>query len=170
MAPPSKDPKVAALAAMRCLNSHPQTVTAEPFVLNPFFDARDLVQVKYEMVRRVRHEGVPVTVAVAEFGFSRPTYYQAVAALDAAGPAGLVPGRPGPKGAHKLTPEVMDRVTGWLDEDPRLRSAALAERINVEFDIQVHPRSVERALARRTSGPKSPAEPRGRSGHPDQTV
>lgn len=143
------DPKVAALAALRCLNPHPQAVSAELFAANPFFDARDLVQVKYEMVRRVRQDNVPVTVAAAQFGFSRQAYYQAAAALNAAGPAGLVPHRPGPKGAHKLTGQVMDRVAMWLDEDPTLRPAHLVERISAEFGVRVHPRSVERALARR---------------------
>jgi hypothetical protein len=112
------DPKAVALAAARCLNPRPETVDAELFAVNPFFDARDLVQVKYEMVRRVREDRVPVTVAPAQFGFSRPTFYQAAAALDAAGPAGLIPRRPGPKGGHKLTAEVMDRVAAWRDEQP----------------------------------------------------
>ena len=150
------DPKVAALAAARCLNPRPEAVRAELFAVNAFFDPRDLVQVKYEMVRRVREEGVPVAVAAAEFGFSRPTYYQAAAALAARGPAGLVPGRPGPKGGHKLTAEVMDRVQSWCDADAGLRPAALAERIEAEFGVRVHPRSVERALVRRREGrPKS---------------
>src|SRR2546430_13430269 len=33
-----------------------------------FFDARDAVQVKYEMVRKVRAGGAPVTQAAAAFG------------------------------------------------------------------------------------------------------
>jgi hypothetical protein len=146
------DPKAVALAAARCLNPRPETVDAELFAVNPFFDARDLVQVKYEMVRRVREDRVPVTVAAAQFGFSRPTFYQAAAALDAAGPAGLIPRRPGPKGGHKLTAEVMDRVAAWRDEQPGLRPADLVERIGEEFGIRIHPRSVERALARRRDG------------------
>jgi transposase len=150
------DPKAAALSAARCLNPRPDAVTARLFAVNAFFDPRDLVQVKYEMVRRVREDAVPVAVAVAEFGFSRPTYYQAAAALDAAGPAGLVPARPGPKGGHKLTEQVMDRVMAWIDEQPGLRPGEVADKIAVEFGVRVHRRSVERALARRRErGPKS---------------
>ena len=51
------DPKQAALAAARCLNPHPEQVTDPQFRSSDFFDARDAVQVKYEMVRKVRAGG-----------------------------------------------------------------------------------------------------------------
>src|SRR6267154_6389978 len=90
------DPKEAALAASRCLNPHPEQVTDPAFLADGFFDARDAVQVKYEMVRRVSVDGAPVTATAAAFGYSRPSYYQAAAALAASGLDGLVPARPGP--------------------------------------------------------------------------
>ena len=153
------DPKEAALRAARSLNPRPEAVADEAFTSGPeFFDARDLVQVKYEMVRRVRAEGQPVTRAAAAFGFSRPSYYQAAAAVDAGGLAALVPARPGPRRAHKLTDEVTSFARQLLDADPSLRSADLAEAITARFGIRVHPRSVERALAR-AAGPKSGGEP-----------
>ena len=73
----AEDPKVAALRESRCLNPHPGQVTDEAFLGEEFFDARDAVQVKYEMVRRVSVDGAPVTATAAAFGYSRPSYYQA---------------------------------------------------------------------------------------------
>src|SRR2546430_5301108 len=90
MARQRQDPKVAALRAERSLNPRPEKVTDEAFGSSEFFDARDLVQVKYEMVRRARVDGVPVSRSAAAFGFSRPSFYQAAAAVDAHGLAGLV--------------------------------------------------------------------------------
>jgi transposase len=149
------DPKEQALRAGRSLNPHPEAVADEGFAAGPeFFDARDLVQVKYEMVRRVRAGGQPVTQAAAAFGFSRPSYYQAAAAVEAGGLAALVPARPGPRRAHKLTEEVVAFARQARDADPSLRSTGLAEAIAERFGIAVHPRSVERALAR-AAGPKS---------------
>ena len=78
---PSEDPKVTALRESRCLNPHPEHVADEAFLADGFFDARDAVQVKYEMVRRVSVDGAPVTATAAAFGYSRPSYYQAAAAL-----------------------------------------------------------------------------------------
>ena len=78
----TEDPKVAALRETRCLNPHPEAVTDERFTSSDFFDARDLAQVKYEMVRAVRAEDMPITVAAAGFGLSRQSFYQAAAALD----------------------------------------------------------------------------------------
>ena len=66
----SEDPKVTALRESRCLNPHPEQVTDEAFGAEDFFDARDMVQVKYEMVRRVTVDGAPVTTAAAAFGYS----------------------------------------------------------------------------------------------------
>ena len=68
------DPKEAALAEARCLNPHPEQVTDPEFLASDFFDARDAVQAKYEMVRKVRAGGTPVTEAAAAFGYSRPAY------------------------------------------------------------------------------------------------
>ncbi len=56
-----QDPKVEALRAERSLNPRPEAVTDEAFAGSEFLDARDLVQVKYEMVRRVRVDGAPVS-------------------------------------------------------------------------------------------------------------
>jgi transposase len=78
--------------------------------------------------------------------------------VDAHGLAGLVPARPGPRRAHKLTDEVIDFARQAREDDPTVRSAELAELIAERFGITVHPRSVERALAR-VREPKS-GEPR----------
>ena len=100
------------------------------------------------MVRRVRVDGAPVTAAAAAFGFSRPSYYEAAAAVDRDGLGGLVPAKPGPRRAHKLTDEVIAYVQQLREQDPGLGSARLADAIAEKFAIRVHPRSVERALAR----------------------
>ncbi len=143
-----EDPKVTALRESRCLNPHPGQVSDPAFLAGEFFDARDAVQVKYEMVRAVSVNGAPVTAAAAAFGYSRPSYYQAAAALAAGGLEGLVPARPGPRGGHKLTSEVLAWAEEQLAADPQLKAAGLAGLIAGEFGVRVHPRSVERALAR----------------------
>ena len=142
------DPKVDALRESRCLNPHPEQVTDEAFLAEKFFDARDAVQVKYEMVRRVSVGGAPVTATAAAFGYSRPSYYQAASALEASGLEGLVPARPGPRRAHKLTAEILAWAEQALAADPALRPAALAGPIEANFGVRAHPRSIERALAR----------------------
>jgi transposase len=143
------DPKEAALAEARCLNPHPERVRDPEFLASDFFDARDAAQVKYEMVRRVKADGAPVTEAAAAFGYSRPAYYQAAAALESSGLQGLVPARPGPRGGHKLTGQILAWAEEQLAADPTLRPAQLAGPIEESFGVRVHPRSIERALARR---------------------
>jgi len=136
------------------LNPRPQAVRDEAFADSEFLDARDLVQVKYEMVRRVRVDGDAVSRSAAAFGFSRPSFYEAAAAVDAGGLAALVPARPGPRRAHKLTDEVVAFARGRLEAEPSLRAADLVDAIEERFGVRVHPRSVERALVR-DARPKS---------------
>ena len=154
MATKKVDPKVEALRAERSLNPRPEAVTDERFLSSGFMDARDVVQVKYEMVRRVQVDGEAVSATVRAFGFSRPTFYEAQAVLETSGLAGLVPARPGPRRAHKLTEVVVSFAQGLLVDDPSLTSADLATAIGDRFGITVHPRSVERALARAAEAKK----------------
>jgi transposase len=146
---PDRD-KVETLRRYHALNPHPEKVKDEVFIKGaPFFDARDLVQVKYEMLRRVREESLSVTEAAASFGFSRPSFYHAKAAFERGGLGGILPEHPGPKRAHKLTEEVMDFIEEAIERAGPLSSDDLASMIGEEFGISVHPRSVERAISRR---------------------
>jgi len=152
------DAKRESLMASRTLNPHPETVTAQ--VAGPdFFDARDLVQVKYEMVRRVQAEGMPVSQAAAAFGLSRQTLYTAQAVLVEQGLAGLVPGKPGPKQGHKLTEAVIDHLEELLAAAPGSSAGDLAAAVEQRFGVRVHPRSVQRALARRRARQEAPKSP-----------
>ena len=88
MARRARDGKAQELAASRTLNPRPEAVVDEGFRSSEFFDARDLVQVKYEMVRRVEADGASVSAAAGAFGFSRQSYYSAARALAEEGLAG----------------------------------------------------------------------------------
>jgi transposase len=148
MAPRRTDPKVDALRAQAALNTRSEDVSDPLFREHDFFDPRDLIQVKYEMVRRVRAEGQSVTTATAAFGLSRPTFYEAQTALKRDGLAGLLPKKRGPRGAHKLGVEVLAFLQRAIHETPSLRAPTLVGRIEERFGIRVHPRSIERALRR----------------------
>jgi hypothetical protein len=143
------DPKTEALRQRGALNPHPQGVRDPLFQEGPFFDPRDLVQLKYEMLRRVRVDGESVTGATDAFGLSRPSFYKAWADFAREGLPGLLPRKRGPRGGHKLTDDVMSFVEEQLSAAPSLGPAALAAQVEERFSLRVHPRSIERALARR---------------------
>jgi hypothetical protein len=147
--PEPPDAKGESLRRQGVLNPRPQKVTDPLFRRSEFFDPRDLVQVKYEMLRRVQVEGLPITEAVQGFGFSRPVFYQAQTLYHGAGLPGLIPQRPGPRHAHKLSDTIIDFLLQQQLRDPILRAPALAELLRTQFDLAVHPRSIERALERR---------------------
>jgi transposase len=147
--PLSSDSKLKALSEQGTLNPRPQDVKDPLFQGNEFFDPRDLMQVKYEMLRRHQTEGVSATSAAQSFGFSRVTFYQVLKQFRENGIGGLFPKLRGPKSAYKLSEELIVFAETALAENPTLRSVALAERIKAHFNISVHPRSIERALVRR---------------------
>ena len=131
------------------LNKHAKRVRDPLFEQHDFFDADDLVQVKYEMVRRVESDGLPITDAVERFGFSRPSFYQARASLQTSGLAGLIPKKRGPRGGHKLTADVIKFLEQQRAQDSTVGVGELARQVAQRFGVDVHPRSIERALKRR---------------------
>ncbi len=152
---PRPDPKRQALARDGALNPHPEAVRDPLFADNPFFDSRDLVQVRYEMVRRHKADGIPISDVAASFGVSRPTFYKAQDTLAAAGLAGLLPRLRGPRGGHKLSAEVVAFVVDLKAVSPELTTPQCLAAVETRFGIKVHRRSLERALARKKkrSGP-----------------
>ena len=89
------------------LNPHPEAVTDPLFKQNPFFDPRDLLQVRYEMLRRHSTEAMSILDAAAAFGVSRPTFYQAQSAFSRAGLAGLLPGQRGRSSQTAISPSAI---------------------------------------------------------------
>ena len=149
MPPPRpRDAKADALRQRGSLNPRPQAVRDPLFAAGEFFDPRDLVQVKYEMLRRVRADGQTVSQSAQTFGLSRPAFYHAQAALEDGGLPALVPKKPGPRRAHKLSAAVMEFLSQALSNEPAPRATELADHVRARFGYAVHPRSIERALKR----------------------
>jgi transposase len=143
----SKHTKVRALLEEGTLNSAPENVRDAKFRVSEFFDPHDLVQVKYEMLRRVSIEKASVVSATEEYGVSRPTYYQTKASFEETGIAGLVPRKRGPHGPHKLQGAVLAFVQERLVAGEPIRARELARQIEEKFHLDVHPRTIERAVA-----------------------
>jgi len=143
------DAKIKALKEYGALNPRAKAVTDELFTQSEFFDPRDMMLVKYEMLRRVKIEGWSVTQAAQAFGFSRVAFYQAKAAFERDGLPGLIPKHRGPKRAHKITDMVLSFVDRSMAEDKTISPPILSKLIQKEFGFSVHPRSIERALLRR---------------------
>ena len=147
--PSGPDPKATALARDGVLNPHPEGVRDPLFNDNPFFDPKDLVQVRYEMVRRHQNDGIAISDVAETFGVSRPTFYKAQGVLAVQGLAGLVPRQRGPKGGHKISAEVLSFVEEVKAATPGLTLPQVIGMIAERFGRDVHRRSLERALARK---------------------
>lgn len=145
-----KKSKLEALRKDGVLNAAHARVRDPKFREDEFFDPRDLVQVKYEMLRRVLVEDASITMAASEYGVSRPTYYQARASFERAGVAGLVPKKRGPRGPHKVQGEVLSFIEEQVESGQPIRARELAAQVRQRFDVDVHPRTIERAVGKKT--------------------
>lgn len=141
-----KRSKARVLAEEGTLNPAPEKVGDPKFQEDGFFDPRDIVQVKYEMLRRVSVDKMSVTDASDEYGVSRPTFYQARADFDDAGLGGLVPRKRGPRAPHKLQGEVLAFLKEQVVPGEPIRARELTDRVRIKFGLDVHPRTIERAL------------------------
>lgn len=145
--PPPSAAKRAALTASGTLNRTPEVVRDPAFRGGGFFDPHDLLQLRYEMIRRHRVEKLSVAAAAALFGVSVPTAYQAHASFAAGGLAALLPKRRGPKQGHKLTPEVLAHIEQRRRDRPDWRAREAQAELQQRFGVAVHRRSLERVLA-----------------------
>ena len=145
---PERHPKREFLQDAGALHLHPQGVRAPLFERYRFFDPRDKVQVKYEMLRAHAVDGESVVAVSAAFGFSRQTFYTTLRAFEELGIVGLTDEKRGRRGPVKLTEADVAWVEAIATEDPELSGRAIAELLGEERDVAVHRRTIERLLAR----------------------
>lgn len=143
----SKPEKTSELEISGTFNKKHPCVFDELFQESEFFDPRDLVQVKYEMLRRVKKDNWTVTRASETYGFSRFAYYQIETGFTERGLFGLLPKKKGPQRSHKLTDEILTFVNDLVEEKDH-SPKELAEIVRHRFAIDVHPRSIGRAMVR----------------------
>jgi transposase len=144
--PTKPDQKSLELKRTATLNPRPQSIADRLFKENPFFDPKDLLQVRYEMLRRHRVERVSIVDVASQFGVSRPTVYQTQSAFEQAGLSGLLPKPRGPKQGHKLSAQIIEYVRLLRAANPELTTVGALRAVKQRFGITVHRRSLERAL------------------------
>ena len=127
-------------------NSNYGKVTAGLFESSPFFDKKNIVQVKYEMVRAATNGEGSISEIAGAHGFSRKTYYQVSKSLEAGGLCALVPKKTGPKGPLKLKEDVSAFVDAFHAEHGDAGPSEISAALEAETGVRVHPRTIYRYL------------------------
>jgi transposase len=140
--------KKKALLASGTLNPHPEAVQSALFT-GDFFDPHDRAQVKYEMLRAKQVEGIAVTEACRQFGFSRESFYQIREAFEAQGFQSFLPAKRGRKGPSKLKGEALEFVLAKQQEAPNIEPGRLAQLVAERYGVEVHRTTVQRALKKK---------------------
>lgn len=157
MPAPEPNAKRRSLQESGTFNPRSDEVGHPLFKNSDFFDPRDLLQLKYETLRALERDDYSIAQAAQEFGLSRPTIYQAQAEFEQGGLPGLLPRKRGPKKPHKWSDQIAAFVEQALVKEPELAAPELAVRVRDRFKIQLHPRTIEKALKGRAKrGPQKP--------------
>ena len=130
-------------------NKNESNVKSELFKINPFFDSRDLVQVKYEMIRCVEKDGVSVKTASELYGFSRVSFYKIREYFNKYGFEGLFNQKRGPHGSYKLSDEAIEFIYLTQNNTPEISNAEICEIIFSKYNIRVHPRTISRIIKKK---------------------
>jgi transposase len=153
------DPKAHFLAQCGALHPHPRRVQDSLFRGSTFFDPRDLIQVRYEMVRRFRVNGHAAVGVACSFGVSRQSLYALARAFQDRGLPGLFPRKRGPKAPSKCTGEVLAFVHARLAEAPWLTPDELLSDVQQCLGVRLHRRTLQRQLQRLGKKRRRPARP-----------
>lgn len=140
------DSKTRHLRQSGTLNPNPEKVADPLFAHSEFFDPRDILQVRYEMVRH--SEEASLREAAERFGTSVPTCVRANRAFREGGLQALIPRRRGPRGAHKITAEIIAFVEDYRTRHGPVGSRKLVPLIAERFGVSLHPRGLDKAIAR----------------------
>ena len=132
------------LQRARCLHPAPEKVHDERFQEEGgFFDPKDIVQVKYELLRLCQLEGSDVASACVRFGFSRTTYYKVYEAFVYGGiPAlmGRPKGRPKP---IKLNEIVLGYLIAEKAKNPKLAASQMVAYVLSRYKVQLSERMIQ---------------------------
>jgi transposase len=145
----SNGDKTLFLAARRALHPHPERIQDRLFRRADFFDPRDVIQVRYEIIRRYLFEGQSVTKITRAFGISRQTFYMLLRMFQEGGISGLLPRQRGPFGAHKCNGAILEFAAARREECPERSIPDLVAEIAEKFGVRINPRTLERNLRRR---------------------
>lgn len=143
-----KDKKEEFLEASGALNPKPEEVEDQKFRLpQGFFDPRDKVQVKYELLRAHEVDGESISEAAPRFGYTRESFYTSKERFESEGIVGLVDRKRGRKGPDKLTEEILEFLRQNKSQEPALSGARLCEMVRERYGVKLHKRTVEKAVA-----------------------
>lgn len=128
-------------------NANFKDVKDELFVNNDFFDPYDLIQVKYEMIRRVKQEGWTISKAAQTFGISRISFYKLLNIYNSQGLVGFFPKKRGPKKPHKINDNIALYINNYITNNEEHNAAEITNQIKTNFNITLHKRSIQRFLS-----------------------
>ena len=127
-------------------------VTAPHFQSGVFFDSRDLVQVKYELLRSISSGECNISQASKLFGMSRESIYKNKTAYEAGGIQALIPKKTGPKSPHKLTEKGRSFIDSYMSDHPSASAAEANASMRENTGISIHTRTIERYLSKKRQG------------------
>jgi len=139
------------------LNPKPERVKNQFFKTLDFFDAMDLPQVRYEMLRAARIEKYSVAKACKLFGFSREYFYKLERNFKARGYSALIGSPKGRRPLIAINQEIVTFIVHQKITHPKLTGENLRKKILNRYKVDCSRRTVERVIENAGLGKKGPS-------------
>ena len=136
------------------LNRRAERVAHPLFLTLDFFDALDLPQVKYELLRAARVDNISVVEACKLFGFSREYFYRLEKYFMERGYVSLIGSPMGRRPMIGLNHEIVTFIVHRKMEKPQLSGEALRKEILQQYSIDCSRRTTERIIEKLGLGKK----------------
>jgi len=98
------------------------------------------------MLRAHLVDAESVSTVCKRFGVSRQTFYKLQEKFLDEGTTGLLPKQPGPKGASKLTADVLSFVKKRLERHKPISTSDLLAQVEKKFGLSFHKRTLEKLI------------------------
>ena len=135
------------LKSTHTFNPNYDKINDPTFASSDVLDTRDLLQVRYEMVRSVRIDKDSPKDVASRFGVSEATLRRHIRDLRDGGMIALVPDIRGPKGQHSLNDEEIQYIESYLVKHPDASGGQVHSALVQEKQSEVSKRTIERYLA-----------------------
>ena len=139
--------KEAFLKANHTFNFRNDKVIASRFIESDLYASRDLLQVRYELVRSIEEGDIALDEVPDKYGVSSVTAKRYVRSFKEGGMIALVPEQKGPKGPSSLDDEALRFIDSYIAEHPKASGRKVHEALESERHLGISKRTVERYLS-----------------------
>ena len=135
------------LRATQTFNTNYAKINDPIFQRSGIMDPRDLLLVRFELVRSLELDGKPIEEVCSQYGISPCTARRYVRDMKERGLIALVPEKRGPNGPSVMTDEIANYIDKYLTDHPKASAGKVYQSLVDAKKVTIGKRTVERYIS-----------------------